>query len=325
MGGRRQEKSQGAQYISTGCAAAFRTVPIGLAVTAIGLLVLPQTTGLAKGKTFDWLGALLLMPALIGLVLALNQVTVWGFTSLAMILTGAATAVLFVLLTWHELRTTFPLVNLRVFANPVFACGVTSVILSTALLYGTFFIVSFGLVRGYHRPVELAGLRMALIPITIGLVAPFSGVLADKVGARLICVAGMGLCIVSLMTLAIIATEHQADVLFGAVAFVLFGAGLGLFITPNNHRTINAAPTHLAGEAGALVNLMRVLGGCLGVASASSMLSWQIQIHTGTHSNWAIFEGRPLLQAIESGFAMLMGFAVVAALLSLAREPRPQP
>ena len=300
------------------------TVPIGVAVAIVGLLVLPQSTGLAKGKTFDWLGALFLLPALIGLLLALNQVTVWGLASPTMIATAGMTVVLLVLLTWHELRSASPLVNLRVFANPVFACGVASVILSAALLYGIFFIVSFGLVRGYHRPVEMAGLRLAVIPIVIGLVAPFSGVLADKVGPRLICVAGMALCIASLLTLAIIATEHQADVMVGAIAFAMFGAGLGLFITPNNHRTIDAAPTHLAGEAGALLNLMRVLGGCLGVASASSMLSWQIQVSTGTHSSWAIFEGRPLLEAIESGFAMLIGFALVAGALSLVRDAKPE-
>jgi hypothetical protein len=298
------------------------TVPIGFAATVIGLLVLPQTTGPAKVRSFDWLGALLLMPALVGFVLVLNQAPTWGIASSAVIFTAGLTAVLLGLLCWHEWKSESPLLDLRIFANPVFSAGIVGVVLSAALLYGIFFIVSFGLVRGYHRPVEMAGLRLAVIPIVIGLIAPFSGVLAEKAGARLVSVAGMALCILSLVILSIIATEHQADVVMGAIALAMFGAGLGLFITPNNHRTMNAAPSDLSVEAGALLNLMRVLGGSLGVALASSVLTWQIQVSTGTHSNWAIFEGRPLLKAIESGFAMLIVFAVIAAALSLVREPK---
>jgi EmrB/QacA subfamily drug resistance transporter len=298
------------------------TVPLGIAATLIGLLVLPQTTDLAKVRTFDWLGALLLMPALVGFVLVLNQAPIWGIASPALIFTVVMTVALLGLLFWHETRSAAPLLDVRIFANPVFSAGIVGVVLSAALLYGIFFIVSFGLVRGYHRPVELAGLRLAVIPVVIGAVAPFSGVLAEKVGSRLVSVGGMALCVLSLTILAIIATEHQADVVWGAIALAIFGAGLGLFITPNNHRTMNAAPADLSVQASALLNLMRVLGGSLGVASASSILTWQIQVSTGTHSNWAIFEGRPLLKAIESGFAMLIVFALIAGALALVRERR---
>ena len=286
------------------------TVPIGGVVSAIGLVVLPQSAGLVAGKRFDWLGAMLLVPALVGVVLLLNQGAVWNAG--AMVLTGCVTVVLLAALCRHELRSASPLVTLRAFASMGFGCGVIGVLLSAALLYGMFFIVSFGLVRGYHRPVEMAGLRLALIPIVIGLVAPFSGGLAERFGARRVSAAGMVLCVASLMSLAVIATAHQAQVAIGAFAFALFGAGLGLFITPNNHRTLNAAPADLTGESGAVVNLMRVLGGCLGVASASSVLTWELGRMTGGHSDWAIFEGRPLLEAVESGFLLLLGYAVVA-------------
>jgi EmrB/QacA subfamily drug resistance transporter len=298
------------------------TVPIGGAITALGFLSLPQSTVLAAGKTFDWLGAMLLIPASVGVVLLLNQGSAWGFASPPMLLTGCATAVLLILLCRHELQTASPLITLRAFASPGFACGVIGVLLSAALLYGIFFIVSFGLVRGYHRPVEMAGLRLALIPIVIGCVAPFSGTLAERFGARAVGVAGMALCVASLAILAIIATAHQAQVVLGATAFALFGVGLGLFITPNNHRTLNAAPADVSGESGALVNLTRVLGGCLGVASASTVLTWEIQRMTGNHSDWAIFEGRPLLEAVESGFLLLIGYALVAGSLSLIRAKR---
>ncbi len=204
----------------------------------------------------------------------------------------------------------------------MFSCGIAGVVLSAALLYGIFFIVSFGLVRGYHRPVELAGLRLAVIPVAFGIVAPLSGMLAERFQPRLLSAGGMALCVASLVILAVIATEHQADVVMGGIALALFGVGLGLFITPNNHRTLNAALAHLSVEASALLNLMRVLGGSLGAAAASSVLTWRIQVATGDQPHWTIFQGRPLLEAVESGFLMLTVLAVIAGLLALVREPK---
>jgi MFS family permease len=108
----------------------------------------------------------------------------------------------------------------------------------------------------------------------------------------------------------------------GTAAFALFGAGLGVFIAPTNHATLKAAPASLSGEAGSMLNLMRVLGTSLGVASASSTLAWRLETVTGSHHSWIPFAGRPLLGAVESSLAMLAIMAVAAAAVSLIRTRR---
>ncbi len=299
------------------------TVPFGAAAAILGWLALPQTKGLASKKIFDWRGALYLAPALVVFVLALNQVSAWGFASPSLLLCLALFAVLMSLLIRREHEFAFPLVDLRLFSAPAFSCGVGGVVLGYALLYGMFFLMSFALVRGYHDPAALVGLRLAIVPVALGIVAPFSGALTDRFGPRLISVAGMTICIAALVILALIATELRSShpVFMGALA--LFGAGLGLFIAPNNSATISAAPSALSGEAGAMLNLMRVLGTSLGVASASSLLSWRIQAATGAHTSAVLFSGHTLLGAIESGFTMLTLFALIAGAASLVRSPRP--
>jgi NitT/TauT family transport system ATP-binding protein len=102
-------------------------------------------------------------------------------------------------------------------------------------------------------------------------------------------------------------------------AFALFGAGLGVFIAPNNHATLKAAPASLSGEAGSMLNLMRVLGTSLGVASASSTLAWRLETVTGAHDSWIPFAGHRLLGAVESSLAMLAVMAIAAAAASLVR------
>jgi hypothetical protein len=68
-----------------------------------------------------------------------------------------------------------------------------------------------------------------------------------------------------------------------------------------------------------MLNLMRVLGTSLGVASASSMLSWRLEIMTGSHDDLIPFAGHRLLGAVESSLAMLAIMAVVAGGVSLIR------
>jgi hypothetical protein len=74
-----------------------------------------------------------------------------------------------------------------------------------------------------------------------------------------------------------------------------------------------------------MLNLMRALGTSLGVASASSTLSWRLQVTTGAHDSSGPFAGDALLGAVESSLAVLAGMAIVAGAVSLVRsQGRPE-
>ena len=55
----------------------------------------------------------------------------------------------------------------------MFSGGTVAVLLSYAMLYSMLFAMSFALVRGYHDMPLKAGLRLALVPVAIGVVAHF--------------------------------------------------------------------------------------------------------------------------------------------------------
>ena len=129
----------------------------------------------------------------------------------------------------------------------------------------------------------------------------------------------MAVCVAALAILGIYEADPSASRLIESAAFALFGAGLGVFIAPSNHATIKAAPQSLSGEAGSLLNLMRVLGTSLGVASATSTLSWRLEAMTGSHDNWLPFAGERLLGAVEDSLVMLAIMAIAAGAVSLVR------
>ena len=140
------------------------------------------------------------------------------------------------------------------------------------MLYGMFFLMSFALVHGYGDSPQAAGLRLAVIPVALGIVAPFSGALSDRFGRAVAQRRRNGGLRRSLVILLRVQADPTASRHFIGVTplFALFGAGLGVFIAPNNQSTINAAPGGRSGEAGGC----SISCACLAPASASRARPW---------------------------------------------------
>jgi hypothetical protein len=287
----------------------------------LGWIVLPVTEVQEPRKAFDWPGALLLAPALTLIVLVLNQISALGPASPVLIACIAAPIVLVFFFVRRERAAASPLVDLRLIERPAFLGGAVACALAYAILYGMFFVGAFALVRGYGNSSTLAGVKLAIIPVAISVVAPFSGGLSERLGTRALSVAGMALSTAALLMLSAFATDPSIHGPLGFIGLVGFGAGLGVFIAPNNHATINAAPSSLSGQAGAMLNLVRALGTSFGVAGASSMLSWRMQVASGSHDRRpAQFSERHLIEAAQSCLIMLAVFAVIAGAISLIRK-----
>jgi EmrB/QacA subfamily drug resistance transporter len=237
----------------------WATVPFGAGAVVLGWLVLPQTAHASRHTAFDWIGALLLTPALVALVFALNHAAALGLASPLLLGCVIAFVILITLLIRWERVAAFPLVNLRLLSSPAFTAGAAGAALGYALLYGMFFLISFALVRGYHLTPAVAGLRLAIIPVAVGVVAPLSGVFTDRWGPYVVRGTGMAACFSALCALSVLAPEERIGLTTGLSLLALYGAGIGLYIAPNNAATLSAASAEFSGEAGAMLNLMRSL------------------------------------------------------------------
>lgn len=294
------------------------TVPFAMAAMLLGWLVLPQSGDPVGDRKFDWYGAALLAPSLALAVLALNQLSVWSLGSPAMLLCLAAVAVLFALFVRRQKATRWPLIDLALFRRTAFTTGIVRVVLGYTLLYGMLFLMSFALVSGLHDSSLLAGLKLAVIPIALGAAAPLGVALSERFTPRRVGVFSMLLCAAAIAALGAIAFSPKGTLISGLSAFAVFGLGLGLFMAPNSTSTIGAAPTDQSGAAGALVNLFRVIGCCLGVSATSSVMSWRTQVLDGPDTfDKSYFEGSRLLDAVESSLMMLAVFIVIVLVSAL--------
>jgi EmrB/QacA subfamily drug resistance transporter len=292
-------------------------VPFAVVAFVLGWLVIPRSTKLHPEQKFDALGALLLMPALTLFLLALTHQSHWG--RMPTIACVVVAAVLLALFARRELTTASPLLDVRVFQSAPFAAGCMGVVLSFALLYAMFFTMSFALVRGYNDAPLAAGLKLAVIAIALGLVAPLSGGLSDKY-PRTMPVVGMAICLASALALTQLLTGAPERMVGVLIALAAFGAGLGMFIAPNNTATLGAAPPEHAGQAGGLINLLRAFGTAFGIAAASAVLSWRMSASKGVTPPTQEVPQALLLSAVGDVWVMLAGFAVIAGAAALVRS-----
>jgi EmrB/QacA subfamily drug resistance transporter len=294
-------------------------VPAGLLGAVLGWLVLPQTTGVRPHQRFDGGGAVLLGPALTALLLAVNEGRRWGWTSPLLLACASGGLVLLVAFVWHERRTAGPLIDLRLFRVPAFTAGNVVGLLSYGILFALFFLLPFDFERGYGYAPLAAGLLLTAVPLALGVVAPLSGGLSEKVGARPLTVTGMALVAVALVALAALLTGQATTLPFVIGALIVFGAGQGLFTAPNNSAIMGAAPPERLGVAGGVLNITRTLGTSLGVALATVVFTARLAALTGHAISTAQAPRTAVLSGVRNTLLLFAVVALVAAGLSLVR------
>jgi EmrB/QacA subfamily drug resistance transporter len=298
------------------------TVPFAVLGTALGWLIVPKTTTFSGDRRFDLPDAILLVPALAALLLAISEFQAWGLSAPLIACAGAAPLLLGGFI-WRESRAPAPLINLSLFRSAAFSAGSVGVLVSYGMLYGMFFAMSFALVRGYHDQPLAAGLRLTIVPVALGLVAPFSGALADK-RPRLLMLAGMAISVAAAMALTRSLDGAPESLIGVMVGLAAFGVGLGLYIAPNNNATMSAAPADKSGVAGGLLNLLRAFGGGVGVAASSAVLAWGLESATGVHQRTAGASEAAILAAAGDVLVLLALFGALGAAMALIRnDPKP--
>jgi EmrB/QacA subfamily drug resistance transporter len=293
-------------------------VPFGLLGTVLAWFIVPETSAGKPGSRFDVLGALLLVPALGALMLAINQVGSWGLISTGVIGSAATGIILLAVFVVWERRSPDPLIPLGLLKKWSFACGNLVSLFANIILFGLFFLMPFAFERVFGESAFSAGLRLTTIPIALGLLAPVSGALSDRIGNRALCACGMLIVFFGLLLLCLQLGAERPSLLVITLSLVVVGMGEGAFFAPNNNAIMGSASVSEAGEAGSLMIVTRDLGTSVGIAMAASLLSWQLRLLTGGSSTLNASRV-DLTSAIRIVVIVLALLALVAAIMSWVR------
>lgn len=225
----------------------FINVPIGVFGTWWSHRRLREIARLERGAPIDWLGFATFSTSMTSLLLALTLAAYGlaerGTVTALLILSGVA-IVAFVAV---ERRTSHPLLDLSLLRIREFSGGVVAQLLNAVAFGAVLLLMSlyFQLVLGM-TPLQTG---IVIIPLDISTVAlgPLSGRLSDRFG-HLPFTTG-GLAVVSL-SLFLLATATVATPLWALILdLVLFGAGLGIFASPNMSSIMGSVPAQRRGIA----------------------------------------------------------------------------
>jgi len=297
-------------------------LPIGAAVYAACVALLPDVRGQAARRRLDVAGAITVTSSLMLAVYAVVNGNEAGWTSTqTLVLLGAAIILMAVFLT-IEARVGSPLMPLGLFRLRSVAVSNVVGVLWAAAMFAWFFISALymQLVLGYSAmQVGLAFLPSNLIMAAFSLGLSAKIVMRFGIRAPLavgLLLAALGL---ALFARAPVGGGFVVDVLPG---MLLLGLGAGIAFNPVLLAAMSEVPASESGLASGVVNTSFMMGGALGLAVLASLAA--------ARSQGATAAGADAAAALNAGYqvAFLVGalFAATAAalgglLLRAARAP----
>lgn len=260
-------------------------LPVGLIGIPMVLRFVPAIK--PKGKQrFDYWGALLLLVSLSSFLLALSIGQEIGYGSPLILGLFGLFLLVFGIFIRVELTVSQPMIDLTLFQNGWFSVNLVTGFMTFVASAGTVLLLPFFLQDILGLSPRSAGLLMAINPAAIGIVAPISGALSDRIGSRKLTTAGLLVLILGYWTISGI-TQNISLWEFALRALPI-GIGMGLFQSPNNSAIMGTAPRERLGVVSGMLSISRTLGQMVGISVVSAL--------------WALFTTRYAQQGFDQPF-----------------------
>jgi len=256
----------------------FVNLPVGIVGTLMALRFVPAIKP-AGGQRFDFVGAGLLFSGLASLLLGLTVGQNVGFGDPRMLALFAASALLLAAFVIVEMRVSQPMIDFRLFVHGLFGVNLATGFMVFVAMGGTIFLMPFYLEGVLGYATRDVGLLLAVVPIALGVTAPLSGSLSDRVGSRPITVAGLALLAIGYLAVSTLRADTTA--LGYILRFLPVGLGVGIFQSPNNSAIMGAAPRNRLGVASGLLSITRVLGQITGVSVLGAIWASRVAHYSG--------------------------------------------
>jgi DHA2 family multidrug resistance protein len=225
----------------------------GLALLAIGIGALQ--TLLERGERLDWFQS--------------RQIA-------ALALLSAASLVTFV---WHELRTEHPVVDLRILKSRQLAAGVAFGGALGTCLYATVFVLPVYLQQVIGFTANQTGLVILPGAIASAVTMAVTGRFLARRDPRPFIVAGVLLFTLAMWQWSHFTTQSGYGDFFWPL--IVRGVGLGLVFVPLTNLALAELPMDRIPAGTGLFNLLRQLGGSVGIALSATLVSRLVSQYRG--------------------------------------------
>jgi EmrB/QacA subfamily drug resistance transporter len=225
-------------------------IPIGIFGTVWSRGKLKEIAPLDNAAPMDWIGFGLVTTSITGLLLALTYAA-YGVSSLDLVvLFFSISASAFAAFVYQEVKTKYPLLDLRLLKIPEFTGGSLAILINAVAWGALLLILSLYFQIGLDMTPLQAGILILPFEVAFLATGPLSGRLSDKYGQTYFMVSGLVIQTVALFLFSTLGIGSSYG--FAVIYMVIFGAGVGIFASPNMSAVMGAVPANRRGIASAL-------------------------------------------------------------------------
>jgi EmrB/QacA subfamily drug resistance transporter len=260
----------------------FVNVPIAAFGVLATWLAIHQTEPQPADRRIDYGGVATLSLGLVSLLVALDQVTDWGWGDpriLALLVICAVMLVGFGLI--ERRMDEAALIPRDVIANRNFSTACLAVLLMSAVFFSTLLYLPQFMqkILGYS-PLE-SGVGLVPMMGTFALTSFVAGPLYSKLGAKLIVSLGCGAIALGILLLSLVARDSGYGGL--VVGMLVLGVGIGLFYSSITTASVTALDSSRAGLAGGIVYMFQIAGGSIGLGLNTTIFTSSSKSNLNDH------------------------------------------
>jgi len=298
-------------------------VPIGIGAVILALRVL-HDKGERRQHHIDLWGMVVLGLGLFGILWAITQLATSSFSAsiLGYLIGGIVMVAAFVLIEKHQDE---PMIHLSLFSVPTMSPSLLAAFFQALANYAVLFLVIMYL-QG-PRGLSPLDASLLLVPgyVLGGVIGPFSGRLADKLGPVVPATFGLAVQVIALFLYAHL--SNAIGLWMVVLASIVNGIGGSSFFPANNAAVMKASPPEVFGISSGMLRTFSNVGMVFSFSVAILVASRSIPKRLA----FAIFVGTTKLHGhvasaftngLHSAFYASMIFMAIAAVLSLSRGKR---
>ena len=254
-------------------------IPTIVMVTTLYVTLERQPMQLGLLAEGDWFGIITMAVGLASLQAVLEEGNKddW-FGSPFIVKLAIVAAVSLALFIANELIVEKPLVRLRLLTKRSFGFGTLSSVFLGFALFGTVYLLPAYLGQVQHYNAEQIGTVLAWTGLPQLLLIPLVPKLMQRFDIRLIAFTGMSLFALSAFMNTTMSLDYSGDQLF--VPNIIRAIGQALTLAPLSAISLGSVAPQDAAAASGISNMMRNLGGAVGTALLSTIVTKREQFHS---------------------------------------------
>ncbi|HTZ86027.1 MAG TPA: MFS transporter [Solirubrobacteraceae bacterium] len=259
---------------------------VNVPIAAFGVLAtwyaIHQTEPEPETHRIDYAGVVTLSLGLVSLLVALDQVTDWGWGDTRIIVLLVLCATMLIAFGFVERRMgAAALIPRDVIENRPFATACLAVLLMSAVFFGSLLYLP----QFMEKIIGYSPLRsgVGLVPMMgmFALTSFVAGPLYEKTGPKLIVSTGCAAITVGILLLSLIGENDSYGGLVPGM--LVLGVGIGLFYSSITTASVTALDPSRSGLAGGIVYMFQIAGGSVGLGLNTTLFTSSSKTDLNNH------------------------------------------